>query len=125
MLDNRALGTTKSASVVESFFARLVQELGGESVEYQVEVLVGGQRRFLDFAIPDAMLGIEIDSEQFHGTLTDRTADRQRTNSLATVGYLILRYGSIELRRNPKRVLSEIATVAAQRRSLLCRSLSA
>lgn len=114
----------RSSSILESFFARLVQEFGIEQLEYQVVVVIDGQRRFLDFAIKDALLGIEIDGDEFHGTLSARIADRRRTNSLATVGYQILRYGSDELRRTPRRVLNEIAEVARQRRALLCRSLS-
>ena len=124
VLDQRALKMMRSSSILESFFARLVQEFGIEQLEYQVVVVIDGQRRFLDFAIKDALLGIEIDGDEFHGTLSACIADRRRTNSLATVGYQILRYGSDELRRTPRRVLNEIAEVARQRRALLCRSLS-
>ncbi|MDQ6697749.1 MAG: DUF559 domain-containing protein [Actinomycetota bacterium] len=124
VLDQRALKMARSASVLESFFARLVQEFGADQLEYQVEVTVDGQRRFLDFAVKDALLGIEIDGEEFHGTLSARIADRRRTNELATVGYQIMRYGSDELRRRPRRVIAEIDQVARQRRALLCRSLS-
>lgn len=124
VLDQRALKMVRSASVLESFFARLVQEFGAERLEYQVEVMVDGRRRFLDFAVTDAMLGVEIDGEEFHGTLSARIADRRRTNELATVGYQIVRYGSDELRRSPRRVLAEIAQVVRHRRALLCRSLS-
>ncbi len=124
VLDQRALKMVRSASVLESFFARLVQEFGAEQLEYQVEVLVDGRRRLLDFAVKDALLGVEIDGDEFHGTLSARIADRRRTNELATVGYQILRYGSDELRRTPRRVLGEIADVAKQRRALLCRSLA-
>jgi len=119
VLDERPLGVVRSESVVESFFARLVKEFGVGAVEYQVKVVVDGQSRRLDYAIPAALLGIEIDSEEHHASMPARLADRRRTNQLATVGYQVLRYGSVELKRTPRRVIAEIRAVAAQRRALL------
>src|SRR6478672_1839444 len=94
VLDQRPLGLIRSESVVESFFARLVAEFGIEGVVYQHEVEVDGKTRRLDFAMPDVLLGIEIDSEEHHSSPAARASDRQRQNEMATVGYLLLRYGS-------------------------------
>ncbi len=122
VLDQRPLGLQRCESVVESFFARMVSEFGVTGVMYQHEVEVRGRTRRLDFAVPDALVGIEIDSEEHHSSPAARVSDRQRQNEMATVGYLLLRYGSIELRRSPMRVLGEIASVVAERRRLLCSS---
>lgn len=122
VLDQRPLGLIRSESVVESFFARLVTEFGITGVIYQHEVQVAGKTRRLDFAVPDAMVGIEIDSEEHHASPAARVSDRQRQNEMATAGYLLLRYGSTELRASPRRVLHEVSSVVAERRRLLCSS---
>lgn len=120
VLDQRPLGLVRSESVVESFFARLVSEFGVGGVVYQHEVHVDGRTRRLDFAVPDALVGIEIDSEEHHSSPAARVRDRQRQNEMATAGYLLLRYGSTELRASPLKVLEEISTVVSERRRLLC-----
>lgn len=61
----------------------------------QYPVSVGGRHRFLDYAYPDEMVGLEFDGFAEHGLIrTTFDDDRLRGNDLAVAGWLMLHFTS-------------------------------
>jgi very-short-patch-repair endonuclease len=83
----------------------------------QQEVLTIRGRYFLDVAYPHVRLGVEYDGRQ-HMTPLERIKDEQRTRALATVGWQLLRFSSVDL-RHPGQVRADICeTIAVRARDL-------
>lgn len=119
VLEHRPLGRQRSESVLESFFARLAMEFGLDQVAYQHEITVDGRLRYVDFAILDALLGVELDGEGVHAVEQGRASDRARDRAFAAIGWQIVRVGWTDLSRRPVKTMRELATIAAERRRLL------
>jgi predicted transcriptional regulator of viral defense system len=61
----------------------------------QYEVVVGGRRRILDYAHPEALVGLEWDGFAEHGKIRSTfDDDRLRGNDLALAGWLMLHFTS-------------------------------
>ena len=119
VVEHRPLAEQRSESILESFFARLALELGLDRVAYQYEITADGRVMRLDFAILDAMLGIEVDGEGVHATELGRSGDRARDRALAAIGWQVVRVGWTDLSRRPAKTMREILTIADERRRLL------
>jgi hypothetical protein len=116
VLDGRALGDARAESLWEPVVARVCKEFGVDGVLYQHEVIVAGEKKRIDFGIPDAMVGVEMVGLEAHASRAALDNDLARQNLLqGTGGWLILGYTSTHLRR-PAQVAREIIRVAAQRR---------
>jgi very-short-patch-repair endonuclease len=72
--------------------------------QYRV-VRADGVLAYLDFALPDVMLAIEVDGNASHATPAQRAADNDRTNALP--GWRVLRF-TCEM-RTPETVASTVA----------------
>jgi very-short-patch-repair endonuclease len=107
-LDRRALGDRRPESVIEPLMARLLyDDLGIGPVEYQPTLLIEGRRVRPDFLVPQAMVVVEVDGLDAHGSRAALDTDLDRQNLLVCHGYLVLRYTVTHLRR-PARVALEI-----------------
>jgi REase_MTES_1575 len=99
-------------SRLEMVFARLARQAGLAPPVPQLEV-VAGRRYFIDFAIPDARLAIEIDSWEHHSSRAAFVNDRTRQNDLVAAGWTPLRFTSHHLRHEPERVVTTLLRAAA------------
>jgi hypothetical protein len=80
----------------------------------QYEVVVGGRRRFLDYAYPDERVGLEFDGFAEHGLLRSTfDDDRVRGNDLAVAGWLVLHFTS---KSAPGHVVERTAEALSLRR---------
>jgi very-short-patch-repair endonuclease len=86
--------------------------------------LVGLKRQYcvgpyrLDFALPQKMVGIELDGHRTHSSTQAIAADRQRQRALEAVGWYIIRFGGLEVFQNADACVREAAQLvtAEQRR---------
>jgi very-short-patch-repair endonuclease len=114
-LDRRALGDRRPESVIEPLMARLLYaDLGVGPIEYQRTLVLDGTRVRPDFLVPRAMVAVEVDGLDVHGSRGAVDRDLERQNLLVRSGYLVLRYTTTHLRR-PAKVTAEIRTVCIQR----------
>jgi very-short-patch-repair endonuclease len=63
----------------------------------------------------DARLIVEIDGYEHHGTRTSFEGDRRKDASLATRGWLTLRFTARRIEREPYAVIAEIAMMLGRR----------
>jgi very-short-patch-repair endonuclease len=117
-LDQRALGDRRPESVLEPLMARLCRDHGVGPIEYQPVLMLDGQEVRPDFGIFQAMLAVEVDGLDAHGSREALDRDLTRQNLLVTHGYQVLRYTRTHLRR-PRQVADQIIRVARQRIELL------
>jgi hypothetical protein len=91
----------------------------GISAETQLRVRKGfpdsrGQMRYwwLDIAIPDSRIAVEIDGEPWHGRLAEEGKDEKRDDDLRKSGWTVMRFNAAIARRSPSAIIGEIARVA-------------
>lgn len=82
-----------------------------EDLQGQVWVSVGKKRYRLDFAVPSARVGFEIDGHAFHSSRKARMKDAARDRQLQAAGWRIFRYTSDEVFHNPFAVAREILEI--------------
>lgn len=85
----------------------------------QHRVRLPGRVVYLDAALPEAKLGIELDGAANHGRPEDRERDIARDAALAAVGWLVLRFSYRRLMDDPDGCRRDI--VATYRRRLTTR----
>ncbi len=117
-LDHRALGDRRPESVREPLMARLCRDHGVGPIEYQPKLVLSGIDVRPDTGILKAMLAVEIDGLDTHGSRDALDNDLTRQNLLVEHGYEVLRYTSTHLRR-PRQVADQIIRVARRRLALL------
>lgn len=66
----------------------------------------------IDFAIPRAKIGIELDGHATHSSPTAIAADRVRQRNLQKKGWYIIRFGGKEVYQNPDKCVREAASMA-------------
>jgi very-short-patch-repair endonuclease len=84
-------------SGLEARFQQLLAEDGQAPMERQVEVGGGAWIGRVDFLDHTARLIVEIDGDRFHGSLSDRRDDEQRTRELEAAGWRVLRFNSFDI----------------------------
>lgn len=84
--------------------------------EYRVHV---GERRYrVDFAYPEAMVGIECDSSEWHELHYQTMQDLKRQNRIQNAGLHLLRFTVDRLREDRAEVADEIRDALARRAGL-------
>jgi len=63
----------------------------------QHEVKHGGQAYTIDFALPQLMLGVEVDGYIFHSSEEQKQSDKERDAKLASHGWTIIRFTDDEI----------------------------
>lgn len=79
----------------------------------QYRVQLGGRVAYIDVALPEFKIAIEVDGRDAHGPWSDRFADdRARQNDLVAAGWRVLRF-TWEHLQDPGYVLGQIAQLLA------------
>lgn len=68
---------------------------------------VAGTHYHLDFAVPAALLAIEIDGYAWHSSRKQRQHDSKRDRILTSLGWRVLRFTASEVLRNADRCAKE------------------
>jgi very-short-patch-repair endonuclease len=103
-------------SPLERRFIRLATEACITNLVRQFEIDIGWDAPIhIDFAIPEAKVGIETDGYGTHAPRSQWQLDRRRDSSLAALGWVILRFTWADIDRRPNYVVSTIRRVLAQR----------
>ncbi|MGY1688741.1 endonuclease domain-containing protein [Geodermatophilus sp. SYSU D01105] len=76
-------------------------------------------RVYLDAAVPEVRIAVELDGAAFHGSAADRERDTRRDVALAARGWVVLRFSYRRLTREPESCRREILAVCRARRGLL------
>jgi very-short-patch-repair endonuclease len=74
---------------------------------------------YLDAAVPQLLVAVELDGAAFHGSAADRERDTRRDVALAALGWVVLRFSYRRLTTDPADCRREIAAVCAARRRQL------
>lgn len=102
----------------EQQMAALIRRSGLPRPTRELHVRVGERDYFVDFAYPDARLGIECDSTTWHTLPHQIEYDLKRQNEIQGTGILLLRYTRSRLRDDPDAVVAEIRRHLAERRGV-------
>jgi very-short-patch-repair endonuclease len=111
-------------SDAETIFFRALHGAGLPLPVPQHRVHAPTGTRYIDFAFPEAMLAIEIDGFETHGTRRAFEADRVRQNELELLGWRVLRFTWTQLRRSPAAVAATVAAALGSRAGLPSRGES-
>ena len=110
LLGQRSGGRPRTQSELERRLLRALSDGGLPQPRTQHEVaLPDGGKAYLDFAYPEAMLGIEADSYRHHSSRTDWRRDRTRNNLLVGLGWRILPVTWDDLVPDPTDLLALVA----------------
>lgn len=69
---------------------------------------IAGTRYHFDFALPEKMIGVEIDGYQWHSSRQQRQHDSQRDRILQAMGWKVLRFTASEVTRNADDCAKEV-----------------
>ena len=117
LLDERNPPVRPTDSTLETRMEQLARRFGLPSLTRGHEVFV--DRKFiarLDFAYPELLIDIEIDSQAWHYTKDAWHSDRARDTALRALGWIVLRFTWREVRSRPGWVVAQIRTAMATRR---------
>lgn len=93
----------------EKAMRRAIHDAGLPKPIREFRVDVGLQRYYIDFAYPEAKLGIECDSIEWHTLPSQVAANLRRRNEISGTGILLLHYTCDRLRDDRDAVTAEIA----------------
>lgn len=82
-------------------------------------VLSSGRTVYLDAAVPELRVAIELDGAAFHGSAEARERDTRRDAALAALGWVVLRFSYQRLTREPEACRREILACCRAREALL------
>jgi very-short-patch-repair endonuclease len=100
-----------SESVIEQSFWEAHKRLRYKSLNGLVQQYKASWYR-IDFAIPRYRIGIELDGFQSHSSTVDIANDRARERALMKAGWRIIRFGGLEVHRDPDGCVREAAFLA-------------
>jgi very-short-patch-repair endonuclease len=92
---------------------------GMPAFEQQVRVRLPSGTVYLDAAVPELKVDVELDGAAFHGSAADRERDTRRDVALAGLGWVVLRFSYRRLTTEPDNCRREILAVCDARRRLL------
>jgi hypothetical protein len=99
----------------EALVLRLAGRYGLPEPVPNLEVVVGGERRFLDAAWPDHLVDLEFDGFRPHMVRKVFDDDRARQNALVAAGWQVFRATSTLLEREPHKVFGPLAAAIRRR----------
>jgi hypothetical protein len=108
VLEQRSLLDRPAGSVLEAAFADLCASSDLPRPEYQYPVTASGVERFVDFAYPELLLGIEVDGFETHATVAGFVSDRVRANDLVALGWTLLHFTWHQVIHQPSYVVRTI-----------------
>ena len=110
LLEARQRWDSVTESFLEDEFRKLIGGAGfpPPSLQYVVRDSNGEFVARADFAYPEAMLLIELDSEAHHMDRLSFRRDRSKQNRAILMGWTVLRYTWWDVKENPTRILSDL-----------------
>lgn len=105
------------ASVLEGRWARRLQRAGLPAPRRQFEVRVASGRRYVDFAWPDRLVGLEIDGYRWHSSRRAWRSDRIRLAELRRAGWTILHATAEDVNAGAADVIGELRSLLTPRAS--------
>jgi very-short-patch-repair endonuclease len=114
LLAERRPDLARAANVWEARVAQLVRKLGMPDPELNHPVIVGGRRRYLDLAWPDAKVAVEFDGFVPHSTRRVFDDDRSRQNDMVADGWSVFRVTKTMLDADPEGTFRPIAAELAR-----------
>ncbi|MFI5053196.1 MAG: type IV toxin-antitoxin system AbiEi family antitoxin domain-containing protein [Acidimicrobiia bacterium] len=99
----------RARSVWEARVLRLVRDLGLPAPRCNYKVEVGGRRRYVDLAWPQAKVAVEFDGFIPHSTRRVFDDDRVRQNDLVAAGWTVFRLTKTMLELDARAALAPIA----------------
>jgi hypothetical protein len=111
LIEQRARWDSATESELEDLFRKAWTAPGRPepATQYRIEDLGGSFVCRADFAFPDVMLRIELDSEAFHMDRPTFRKDRSVQNRTELLGWRTLRYTWWDLTTRPAEVVREVA----------------
>ncbi|MDQ3955196.1 MAG: hypothetical protein M3285_06580 [Actinomycetota bacterium] len=114
LLDARPVGYVHTRSDLELKVDRVLRSLHSiPRYVRQYEVLTRSGRRFLDFAFPERLVGVEAVSYKWHGGRRAWTADLQRDRDLRALGWRLLYVALEDLRDRRTQFLADLRALLA------------
>ena len=95
-------------SELEERSVNLIVDSGLPRPTVQWKTVVGRKQRRLDLLFKEQCVVIETDGYAFHSGIDTFEADRQRNNSLALEGYLVLHWTWLGLNERPEELIAEL-----------------
>jgi very-short-patch-repair endonuclease len=95
-------------SPFEQQMDRLLRSAGLPTPVREFRVMVNGRNYFVDFAYPEALLGIECDSSTWHTKPQHFEYDLRRQNDIVRTGMLLLRYTTKSIRTDAHRITRDV-----------------
>jgi very-short-patch-repair endonuclease len=86
-LRKRNAGSTRTRSEIEELLVELVDELGLQRPEFNVQIEVDGETFEIDALWRAERIAVELDSRQFHDTPLAFERDRRRDRKLIAAGW--------------------------------------
>lgn len=113
LLEQRARWDSATESELEDLFRKAWSGAGRPepATQYRINDLTGSFVCRADFAFPEAMLRIELDSEAFHMDRPTFRKDRSVQNRTELLGWRTLRYTWWDLTTRPGEVVREVGAV--------------
>jgi very-short-patch-repair endonuclease len=102
-------------SELEARVYELIDDLGIPRPRRQRAITIAGRLRRLDFFFHEYGVIIEADGYAFHSSPLAFEKDRQRANSLAAHGFVVLQWTWKALQERPQELLNELKCVLAAR----------
>lgn len=110
-----ALATPGGESFLESMLRALLIKHNIEGFEPQVAVQRGWFSARVDLGHRQAMVALEAEGYEFHGSSQDFAADCRRYDELVAEGWLVLRFTYHQVLNDPAWVIATIREALAQR----------
>lgn len=107
-------GLRPPESGLEARFQQLLAEDGQAPMERQVDVGADAWIGRVDFLDRKAKLIVEIDGDRFHGSLSDRRADEERTRKLEAAGWTVIRLTAFDVWHRPREVQDRVRRARRQ-----------
>lgn len=118
LIEARTNADTVPQSVFETRLLRVLRDarLPLPSVQHRIRTHLG--TAVLDFAYVEQRVAIEADGFQWHSGRQQWDHDRERTNALTMLGWIVIRVTWTQLRDRPNEVIEMIGTMLASHRRL-------
>ncbi len=115
-LDERTLGAVVTDSSTEARLGTILRAAGIPPTHHVVVTVASGRTYELDWAYPDAMVGLEVDGYGIHlRSMAAFDDDRWRRNEIENEGWQILNFTDRHLRRAPAQVVKQVQAALARR----------
>lgn len=113
LIDERANGQHRLTNEFEQQGIKALAKGGLPRPIPQYRVSTPEGPRLIDLAYPDKMVGIEMDSWQWHAQLSDWRADRTRNSMLTAMGWRIISATLDDVKKTPARFVSLVRRAIA------------